>query len=91
MNDVDLFHLKAWTGCCNFTVFGKNKGMGYRHKIQVDLIKLAGGERLMRLTYLPSGLVLEKKLDPKQALVRQKELLFGVFEAALAQAELTPA
>jgi len=65
--------------------------MNHRDKIQVDLIKLVGGERLMRLTYLPSGLVLEKKLDPKQALVRQKERLFGVFEAALAQAELTPA
>ena len=65
--------------------------MGHRNNIQVDLIKLVSGERLMRLTYLPSGLVLEKKLDPKQAVVRQKERLFGVFEAALAQAELTAA
>jgi len=65
--------------------------MGHRNKIQVDLIKLVGGDRLMRLTYLPSGLVLEKKLDPKQAVVRQKERLFGVFEAALAKADLTPA
>jgi hypothetical protein len=52
---------------------------------------LVSGERLIRLSYLPLGLVLEKKLDPKQAVVRQKERLFGVFEAALAQAELTPA
>jgi hypothetical protein len=65
--------------------------MDHRDKIQVDLIKLVGAERLMRLTYLPSGLVLEKKLDPNQAVVRQKERLLGVFEAALAQAELTPA
>jgi hypothetical protein len=65
--------------------------MDHRNKIQVDLIRLVTGERLMRLTYLPSGLVLEKKLDPKQAVVRQKERLFDVFEAALAQAELTPA
>jgi hypothetical protein len=65
--------------------------MDHRDKIQVDLIKLGTGERLMRLTYLPLGLVLEKKLDPKQAVVRQKERLFGVFEAALAQAEMTPA
>lgn len=65
--------------------------MDHRNKIQVDLIKLVTGERLMRLTYLPLGLVLEKKLDPKQAVVRQKKRLFGVFEAALAQAELTPA
>ena len=49
--------------------------MSHRNKIKVDLIKLVSGERLMRLTYLPSGLVLEKKLDPKQAVVRQKERL----------------
>ena len=65
--------------------------MNYRNKIQVELIKLVGGERLMRLTYQPLGLVLETKLDAKQAVLRQKERLFGVFEAALAQAELTPA
>ena len=65
--------------------------MGHRNKIQIDLIKLVNGERLVRLTYLPTGLVLEKKLDPQQAVVRQKERLFGVFEAALAEADLTPA
>ena len=65
--------------------------MGHRNKIQVDLIKLVSGERLIRLSYLPLGLALEKKLDPKQAVIRQKEQLFSVFEAALAKAELTPA
>ena len=65
--------------------------MDHRNEIQVDLIKLIGGERLLRLTYPPLGLVLEKKIDPKQAVLRQKERLFGVFEAALVQAELTPA
>ncbi len=65
--------------------------MDHRDKIQVELIKLIGGERLMRLTYLPLSLVLEKKLDCNQPLSRQKERLFGVFEAALAQAEMTAA
>ncbi len=65
--------------------------MNHRSKIQVDLIKLVSGERLLRLAYPPLDLVLEKKLDPLQALVPQKERLFGVFEAALVQAELTPA
>jgi hypothetical protein len=65
--------------------------MGNRDKIQVDLIKLAGGERLLRLTDLPSGLALEKKVDPRQPVLRQKEHLFSVFEAALTQAELTTA
>ena len=65
--------------------------MANRDKIQVDLIKLAGGERLLRLTDLPSGLALEKKVDPRQPVLRQKERLFSVFEAALTRAELTAA
>jgi hypothetical protein len=62
-----------------------------RNNIQIDLIKLAGGERLLRLTEPQSGLSLEKKLDPKQPVVRQKERLLGVFEAALTKADLVPA
>ena len=65
--------------------------MANRDKIQVDLIKLAGGERLLRLTDLPSGLALEKKVDSRQPVLRQKERLFSVFEAALTRAELTAA
>lgn len=59
-----------------------------RNNIQTDLIKLAGGERLLRLTEPQSGLSLEKKLDRNQPVVRQKERLLGVFEAALTKAEL---
>ena len=62
-----------------------------RNKIQIDLIKLVGGERLLRLTEPASGLSLERKLDPKQAVACQKERLLGVFEAALARAELLAA
>ena len=62
-----------------------------RDKIQIDLIKLISGERLMRLTEPRSGLALEKRLDPKQPIVRQRERLFSVFEAALARAELSAA
>ena len=62
-----------------------------RNNIQIDLIKLAGGERLLRLTEQQSGLSLEKKLDRNQPVVRQKERLLGVFEAALTKAELAPA
>ena len=58
-----------------------------RATIQIDLIKLAGGERILRLTEPRSGLALEKKLDAHQPVVRQKEQLLGVFEAALARAE----
>ena len=62
-----------------------------RSKIQIDLIKLVSGERLLRLTEPQSGLSLEKKLDARQPVVRQKERLLGVFEAALARAELSAA
>jgi hypothetical protein len=69
----------------------KNKGMVDRDRIQCDLIKLLNGERNLRLTEPQSGLSLEKKLSPADAVVRQKERLMGVFEAALARAELTKA
>jgi hypothetical protein len=60
-------------------------------KVQLDLIKLVDGERLLRLTDPRSGLSLEKKLAPSDAVVRQKERLLRVFEAALARAELLTA
>ena len=62
-----------------------------RRKIQIDLIKLIGGERLLRLTEAQSGLALEKKLDPQKSVASQKENLLGVFEAALARAGLMAA
>jgi hypothetical protein len=62
-----------------------------RNKIQFDLVKLLNGGRLLRLTEPQSGLTLEKKLAPTDAVVRQKERLLRAFEAALARAELTPA
>lgn len=62
-----------------------------RNNIQIDLIKLVGGERLLRLTETRSGLALEKKLDANKSVVAQKEKLLGVFEAALVKAELAAA
>ena len=62
-----------------------------RDKIEIDLIKLTGGERLLRLTEPQSGLSLEKKLGIEESLVRQKERLLKAFEAALAQAETAAA
>jgi hypothetical protein len=56
-------------------------------KIQFDLVKLLSGERVLRLTDPHSGLSLEKKLDPGEAVVRQKGRLLEIFEAALARAE----
>ena len=60
-------------------------------KIQTDLVKLADGGRLLRLTEPSTGLSLERKIDPKQPVLRQKRQLLNLFEAALARAELSPA
>jgi hypothetical protein len=57
-------------------------------KIQFDLVKLLNGERILRLTDPQSGLCLEKKLKPAEAVVCQKDRLLQVFEAALARAEV---
>jgi hypothetical protein len=62
-----------------------------RKNIQIDLIKLVGGGKLLRLTEPQSGLALEKKLDPRKPVASQKEKLFGVFEAVLARAKLAAA
>ena len=59
-----------------------------RDKIQFDLVKLLNGERILRLTDPRSGLSLEKKLMPAEAVLRQKNRLLEVFEAALTRAEV---
>jgi len=61
--------------------------MQVRPDLQIDLIKLVTGERLIRLTDPHSGLALEQKVDPGRPLVRQKERLLAVFAAALAETE----
>lgn len=62
--------------------------MAGHENIQIDLIKLIGGERLLRLTEPESGLALEKKLDPQKSVARQKENLLSVFKAALTKAAI---
>jgi len=56
-------------------------------RIQFDLVKLLNGERILRLTDPLSGLSLEKKLSPGEAIVRQKGRLLEIFQATLATAE----
>jgi hypothetical protein len=62
--------------------------MADHDKSQFGLVKLLNGERILRLTDPLSGLSLEKKLKPSEAVVRQKDRLLQVFDAALARAEL---
>ncbi len=91
MNAEEMPRPPTSISCCNFTDFEDNEFMVDRDKIQFDLIKLAGGRRLQRLTEPQSGLALVKKLAPADAVVRQKEKLLRVFEAALARADLAAA
>jgi hypothetical protein len=62
--------------------------MADHEKVQFDLVKLLNGERILRLTDPHTGLCLEKKLNPAEAVVRQKDRLLQVFEAALARADM---
>ena len=62
-----------------------------RADIQIEMVKLPGGERLLRLADPASGLALERKLDATQSVHQQKEQLLDVFESALKRAELTTA
>jgi hypothetical protein len=59
--------------------------------IQIELVKLPGGERLLRLAEPLSGLALERKLDAARSVHDQKQHLLDVFAAALKRAQLTAA
>ena len=52
-----------------------------------EMLKILGP----RLTEPQSGLALEQKLAPADAVVRQKEKLLSAFQAALARVELSAA
>ena len=51
--------------------------------IEMLLLKLADGARILRLSDPQSGLCLEKRLDPAQSVVRQRERWARVFAAML--------
>ena len=61
-----------------------------KRPIEMLLLKLADGARILRLSEPASGLCLEKRLDPGQPVVRQKERWKQAFLAML-ERELGPA
>jgi hypothetical protein len=65
--------------------------MASRESIQIELIKLADGGRLMRLTEPESGLSLERRLNDQLPVARQKKSLLDAFEAAISQVQLNAA
>jgi hypothetical protein len=60
-------------------------------EVQTELVKLANGGRILRVSDPASGLSLEMKLDPSLPVLRQKKKLLAVFGAALERAALTVA
>jgi hypothetical protein len=56
--------------------------------IRIQLLTLAKGERVLRLEDPDTGLSVERKLKPEQAVLTQKARLVSLFEAML-RSELT--
>ena len=54
-----------------------------KREIEILLLKLADGARVLRFSETGSGLCLEKRLDPSQSVARQKERWKEVFAAML--------
>ena len=61
-----------------------------KRPIEMLLLKLADGARILRFNEPASGLCLEKRLDPGQPVVREKERWKQVFQTML-ERELGPA
>ncbi|HKP04347.1 MAG TPA: hypothetical protein VJU77_13425 [Chthoniobacterales bacterium] len=58
------------------------------NNVEVELVKLADGARLLRFTDAISGLSVERKLDAGRSVEKQKRQLRDVFEAAVKRAQL---
>lgn len=54
-----------------------------KREIEMLLLKLADGERVLRFSEPLSGLCLEKRLDPRESVARQKQRWKEVFTAML--------
>ncbi|MGH8629439.1 MAG: hypothetical protein ACREU7_01570 [Burkholderiales bacterium] len=54
-----------------------------KRDIELLLLKLTDGARVLRLSEPKSGLCLEKRLDPGQSVARQKERWQQVFKTML--------
>jgi hypothetical protein len=56
--------------------------------IQITLLRLKDGTRLLRLTESETGLALERTLNPNLPLLKQKQTLRALFDSMLQRAEL---
>lgn len=65
--------------------------MPERDEIRIELVKLAAGDRLLRVSEPLSGLALERVLDATRPVYDQKQQLLDVFKTALKRAKLITA
>ena len=56
--------------------------------IQITLLRLKDGSRLLRLSEPETGLALERTLNPNRPLLRQKQQLKALFEAMIQRSEV---
>ena len=56
--------------------------------IQITLLRLKDGTRLLRLTESETGLALERALNPNLPLLKQKQTLRALFDSMLQRSEL---
>lgn len=61
-----------------------------KRNVELLLLKLADGGRILRWSEPQSGLCLEKRLDPQEPVARQKERWQNVFLAMLERELGTP-
>ena len=57
-------------------------------KIQITLLRLKDGTRLLRLSEPETGLAFERALNHNRPLLRQKQALRALFDSMLQRAEL---
>ena len=56
--------------------------------IQITLLRLRDGSRLLRLSEPETGLALERALNPNRPVLRQKQQLKALFEAMIQRSEV---
>lgn len=58
---------------------------------QVDLIKLSDGTRMLRVSDVPSGTTLERRVDAQRSVASQKDAVERALRAVLERELKTPA
>ncbi|MBK8095334.1 MAG: hypothetical protein IPK32_26025 [Verrucomicrobiaceae bacterium] len=59
----------------------------HAENVQIALLKLKDGSRLLRLTEPETGLALERTLNPRRPLLAQKQRLKALFESMIQRAD----